>query len=81
MGKLYYTDDICEMIDSKLDRLAKEILFDSSLEGEDLLAAVGNYRKLKANLYSLADDLKEADEAHDAETAALKAKREAEKNV
>ena len=81
MSKLFYTSDICEMVDEKLDRRAKEIVMNSRLVGDELLEAVGDYRTLQANLYSLINDLKAADEAYDAETAAWKAKREAENNV
>ena len=80
MSKLYHSDDIFEMIDNKLNRKAKEIVSDSNLDGEELLNAVREYRVLKTSLYSLADDLKEADEEYEAEMAAWRAKQEAEKN-
>lgn len=80
MSKLYHSDDIFEMIDNKLNRKAKEIVSDISLDGEELLNAVRAYRALKTSLYSLADDLKEADEEYEAEMAAWRAKQEAEKN-
>lgn len=81
MGKLYYADEIGEMVDSKLDKMAKEIVMNTRLEGEDLLNAVKEFRVLQANLYSFVMDLKDADAAYEAEMAARKAKQEAEGNV
>ena len=76
MAKLYYTDEIGEIMDKKLDRKAREIVMDTNLQGEDLLKAVEEFRALKKGLYSFMDVLKEEDEAYDAKMAAYKAARE-----
>lgn len=76
MGKYFKTEDICEVIDKKLDRLQKEILMNNQLEGEELLKEVQGYRILQANLYSLVDDLREEDDAYDASMAAWRAKKD-----
>lgn len=78
MGKYYKTEDICEIIDNKLERIEKEIMSDSSLNGDRLLQEVADYRLLKANLYSFVNDLRDEDDKYEAEMAAWKAKREAE---
>lgn len=78
MAKLYYSDEIGEEIDKKLERKAREIIMDSRLDGEELLNAVHDFRTMKKHLYSFFDDLKDVDAAYDAKMAALKAKEEAE---
>lgn len=76
MGKYFQTNDICEIIDKKLDRLQKEILMNTRLEGEELLKEVQGYRILQANLYSLVNDLRDEDDKYDAEMAAWRAKKD-----
>ena len=74
MGKYFQTEDICKVIDNKLDRLQKKIMMNTKLEGEELLKEVQGYRVLQANLYSLVNDLREEDVAYDASMAAWRAK-------
>ena len=76
MGKYFQTNDICEIIDKKLDRLQKEILMNTRLEGEELLKEVQGYRILQANLYSLVNDLRDEDDKYDADMAAWRAKKD-----
>lgn len=77
MGKYFKTEDICEIIDNKLNRIEKEIMCDSSLTGDSLLKEIEGYRLLKANLYSLVNDLRDEDDKYDADMAAWRAKQEA----
>ena len=76
MGKYFQTDDICEIIDKKLDRLQKEIMMNTRLEGEELLKEVHGYRILQENLYSLVNDLRDEDDAYEADMAAWRAKKD-----
>lgn len=77
MAKLYYTEEIGEVIDKKLERMSKEIIMNTRLDGEELLNAVHDFRTMQANLYSFIHDLEDEDAAYDAKMAALKAKEEA----
>lgn len=76
MGKYFKTEDICEIIDKKLDRLQKGIMMNTKLEGEELLKEVQGYRILQANLYSLVNDLRDEDDKYDADMAAWRAKKD-----
>ncbi len=76
MGKYFQTNDMCDIIDKKLDRLQKEILMNTRLEGEELLKEVQGYRILQANLYSLVNDLRDEDDKYDADMAAWRAKKD-----
>lgn len=76
MAKLYYSDEIGEEIDKKLERKAREIIMDSQLDGEELLNAVHDFRTMKKHLYSFMDDLKDVDAAYDAKMAVYSTKQE-----
>ena len=77
MAKLYFTKDIKELIDKKIESDSAQMIVDPDMSEEDMLRFSRELRVFKKYAYELIEEMTENDQKYDAEIARWKAEKEA----
>ena len=78
MAKLYYTKDIRELVEKKIDEAGHIIVRDKEATGEQIDRWIREIRIFQKYAYEMLEEMEDADIQDDAEMAEWRAKKTAE---
>ena len=81
MAKLYWTKDIKQLVDKKVDETGSLIIHDKEITREQAFRFIDEIRIFEKYAYEMIEEMEEADRKEEEETAEWKAQKEEQENA